>query len=295
MIEFVSKDTTEVSFQYVSSRRVTERQIIEFLKENGFARQELILTQQKKRSQICIYVNRAFRVKKILAAFKKTKHLEVQILIRRLAYADWAEKWKEDYQIQPLGRRFVVVPTWRREEYSSKKIRGQPVWIDPLSAFGSGEHETTQLMTRMIEVLRGRFDSFLDIGTGTGILSIVAAHCGAKKIVGFDRDKPSVGCAQMNFEANQVSPRSVRFVCSELARLRGAEKFDLVAANVNSNILEKHRHQILAAARPGGWVLVSGILRQTYASFRAVFDGKNLEQVKVLRGRQWVAVLFRKT
>ena len=235
------------------------------------------------------------RARKISAQFKKHPVPGASFSQRRLTYESWAEKWKDDYQIQNLGKRFVIVPAWRKAEYAkTKEARRIPVWIDPLSAFGSGGHETTRLIVRVLEGFKGRFQSFLDVGVGTGILSVVAAHLGASSILGFDNDKPSAQCAELNFLENGFTRDRGDFKCIELAKFKLKSKFDIVCANINSHILENYRTQIVGAAKPGGWVLVSGILHQTYDSFREAFDGKDLRCLKILRGRRWVAVLYRK-
>jgi ribosomal protein L11 methyltransferase len=235
------------------------------------------------------------KAKRLRVTFKKQPIPQVRFSERRLAYRDWAEKWKEDYQIQNLGKLFVIVPVWRKREYQPNQFdRRIPIWMEPLSAFGSGEHETTRLVVRLIETIKSQFVSFLDVGTGTGILSIAAAYCGARQIVGFDHDKPSVDCAKFNFHKNISNEIAAQFIGAELARFKSKVKFDLVGANINSHILENYRKQIVGAARKGGWVLVSGILNQTYASFREAFDGKDLRCLKVLRGRRWVAILYKK-
>jgi len=269
--------------------------LIEQIKNLGVPRAQIVETEKNGRPQILLYFSTSHRAAVFVKSYQKNKARSVVIRCRKIAYADWAEKWKEDYKIQTIGRRFVVIPAWRKKEYISEKYPKRiPVYIDPLSAFGSGEHETTRLVTRMMETLRGRFDSFLDVGTGTGILSVFAAHFGARVIEGFDSDKPSVECARINFKRNLKKTISAEFRCLELARLKKTKKFDLVAANINSHILENYRAEIVSSARKGGWVLVSGILRQTYDSFREAFDGKDLRVIKILRGRRWVSVLYRK-
>ena len=269
--------------------------IIQFLKTSRFLRSEMIETCEGRLRQIRVYVADLKRVRFIEKAFKKAELIHASFSFRRFKQHEWADKWKEDFHIQTLGKSFVVVPVWREKEFNPKKFKKRtPLWMDPLSAFGSGEHETTQLIIRQLELLRNRFQSFLDMGTGTGLLSIAAVHCGASHILGFDRDKPSAACAQYNFRKNGFTKKQGEFIRAELSGFQASKKFDLVCANINSHILENYRREIVRAARTGGWVLVSGILKQTYASFREAFDGVDLRCLKVLKGRRWVSVLYRK-
>ncbi len=288
-------NTTESIFSYLPGKKTAKDSTVDFLKQSGFLMQEIIQTREGKWEQVRVYSTGSARARRLKTLFYREKIPKVLFSERTLAYKEWAEKWKEDYKIQPLGKTLVIVPAWRINEFNPAEfLKRIPVWIDPLSAFGSGEHETTRLVVRLIENLRNRFVSFLDVGAGTGILSIAAAHCGARKVTGFDNDKPSAECAQFNFHQNNILGTEASFFCAELAQFKPRLKFDLVCANINSHILENYRKQIVAAAKKGGWVLVSGILHQTYDSFREAFDGKNLRCLKVLRGRRWVAVLFRK-
>lgn len=270
--------------------------LVQFLKQQGFERSEIIETSQKNLHSVRVYLpGKAHRLEKIRIALELQGYSRVKFSCRSMKLSDWADKWKEDYVIQTLGRQFVLVPSWRKNEFKEKDYKKRiPILMDPQSAFGSGEHETTRLIVKMLEKLSGKFKSFIDVGTGTGILSIVAAHLSAERILAFDCDKPSVKCADFNFRRNVSKSILASFKCWELARFKSMRKFDLVCANINSHILERHRRQIVTAAKKGGYVLVSGILHQTYKSFRDAFDGKDLRCMKVLKGRRWVAVLFRK-
>lgn len=282
-------------FSYSPRNQKIEIQIIDFLKKFGFSRQDLIQTKEGRFEQVRVYLSSSTKAQALAKTFEKENLRAISFTQRYLAYKDWAEKWKKDYKIQNLGRSFLIVPAWRVRELKKKQIaKRKPVFIDPLSAFGSGEHETTRLVVRLMELLCGKFDSFIDMGTGTGILSIVAVYCGAKKVLGFDNDRHAVNCARHNFKLNKIENKTTHFLGVELARFRPKERVDLVCANINSHILEKYRKQIVGSAQPGGWVLVSGILHQTYESFRQEFDAADLRCVKVLRGRRWVAILYKK-
>lgn len=290
-----ARDSIECIFSFLPKYSFCETTIIQFLKQFGFERQDVVQTREGRFEQVRVYTSDLKRAQRLNSYFQKNIIQNVLYEQRRLAYKDWADKWKEDYQIQTMGQSFVVIPSWRNNEFKSKKFKGRiPIWIDPQSAFGSGEHETTRLIVRLMEMKKNRFDSFIDIGTGTGILSIIAAHCGANRIVGFDSDKPSAACARFNFNLNGLAHKNAHFFCAELAQSKTSDRFDLVCANINSRILESHRSPIVSAAKKGGWVLVSGILKQTYDSFREAFDGKDLRCLKVLRGRRWIALLYKK-
>jgi len=146
-------------------------------------------------------------------------------------------------------------------------------------------------MTRLLESLAGKIGSFLDIGCGTGILSLVAAKLGAGKIMGYDNDRPSALVAGKNFRMNQC--KNGTFFCAQLKRSKVSGHFDTVGANLLSKSLLEHRSRIIARVRPGGYLLVSGVAFRNFAAFKRGFSGLPLRCLKVLRGRRWVAVLYK--
>jgi ribosomal protein L11 methyltransferase len=185
----------------------------------------------------------------------------------------------------------MIVPVWESRKFKPGSRR-MPVFLEPGSAFGSGYHETTRLITRLLESLEGKIGSFLDIGCGTGILSVAAAKLGAGRITGYDNDRPSALVAGENFRRNQCEDGT--FFCAQLKRSKVRGHFDTVGANLLSKALLEHRARIVARVRPGGFLLVSGIALQNFASFKRGFSGAPLRCLKVLRGHRWVAVLYKK-
>ncbi len=208
--------------------------------------------------------------------------------IKSLRKRDWFDKWKRDYHIKPLGAKFMIVPAWEKNKF--KPGRRKPLFLEPGSAFGSGYHETTRLMTRLLETLPRKPWSFLDVGCGTGILSVAAAKLGASKIVGFDNDRPSALVAAKNFRSNGC--KGGTFFCAQLKSLKVRETFDVVGANLLSRVLLELRRELFARVRPGGRLFVSGIAVQNFPSFKKGFRMAGLRCVKILRGRRWVAAHY---
>lgn len=269
-------------------------------KEKASARELLLSCRIPERSLVFSDYKGAFRVscytrsgKKVREVKKKYKGLEgpaYTLKIKKLGRHDWFDKWKRDYHIRPLGAKFMIVPFWERRKFTPG--RRIPVILEPGSAFGSGYHETTRLMTRILELLAGKIGSFLDIGCGTGILSVVASKLGSGKITGYDNDRPSALVARKNFRTNQC--KNGTFFCAQLKRSKVSGYFDTVGANLLSKALLEHRAKIVARVRPGGSLLVSGIALQNFAAFKRGFSGVPLKCLKVLRGHRWVAVLYKK-
>ncbi len=208
--------------------------------------------------------------------------------VRRLGKRDWLLRWQDYFHAMPLGRRFTVVPVWERKNSAARTA----IYLDPCGAFGSGAHETTRLMVAMMETLAGRFKSFLDIGTGTGILAVVARKLGAATVTGLDLDGPSVSAAKKNFRQNNEA--GGHFVCADILAFKRRVFYDLVAANFISADLIRCRRAIVAHVEKGGWLLVSGISLKNLPGFLRDFRPPSFHRVRILRSRSWAAVLYQR-
>jgi ribosomal protein L11 methyltransferase len=167
---------------------------------------------------------------------------------------DWNESWKKGFQPIDVGTLFAVLPPWECEHDGRINLV-----IDPAMAFGTGHHETTRscllLMERYFDL--GRRESFLDVGTGTGILAIAAAKLGYRRVVGVDTDILAVDAARLNIGLNHVPGVDIREgIISDLS-----ETFDFITANIISGVLILLAPAISAHLRPGGISVLSGILK----------------------------------
>ena len=250
----------------------------------------LITSDYKGAFRLACYTRSAKKVREARDRYRKGGARPFALQIKTLKRADWFDKWKRDYHMKPLGTKFMIVPAWERGKF--KPARRMPIFLEPGSAFGSGYHETTRLMTRLLESIEGKIGSFLDVGCGTGILSVAAAKLGAAKIVGFDNDRPSALVAAKNFRANGCDGGA--FFCAQLKSLKVTEHFDTVGANLLSKVLLELRSEIARRVRPGGLLLVSGIALQNFPAFKRGFSCKELKCLKILRGHRWAAVLYKK-
>lgn len=250
----------------------------------------LVASDYKGVFRLCCFLYSSKKVAEIRRQHRSSGKRPLKLKIKKLKRCDWFDKWKKDYHIRSIGTKFMIVPAWEREKF--KLGKRFPVFLEPGSAFGSGYHETTRLMTRLLELLEGKIQSFLDIGCGTGILSVIASKLGADKIIGFDNDRPSAVVAGENFHSNGCEGGT--FFCAQLKNSRITGYFDAVGANLLSKSLLEHRQRILARARSGGYLLVSGIALQNLISFKREFSRAGLRCLKTLRGRKWVALLYKK-
>jgi ribosomal protein L11 methyltransferase len=147
-------------------------------------------------------------------------------------------------------------------------------------------------IAEFIEKKQGLFEDFFDIGTGTGILSMVAGLYGAKKIWAVDISKESVETAQRNFASNNC--RVDYLAMTDLKQMRKKHQFDFVAANLLSEDLISMRNKIIGYVKKGKYLAVSGISVDNYGLFRKRFDKGGLRCLRVRKSDGWAAVLYKK-
>lgn len=166
---------------------------------------------------------------------------------------DWNATWKKEFKSIDVGERFAVLPPW--EEKRTGRIN---LVIDPAMAFGTGHHETTRSCLVLMEkyLPKTSLDSFLDLGTGTGILAIAARKLGCRRVVGIDTDILAKDAAQENIVINQVP--DVEILQGSTPELH--ETFDVVAANLISGVLVLIAPALFTLLKPAGIAILSGIL-----------------------------------
>jgi ribosomal protein L11 methyltransferase len=170
---------------------------------------------------------------------------------------DWNELWERSLQPLAVGD-FIIKPSWARvpAAHSDKVV----LEIDPKMSFGTGHHESTALVLRVLPELVVSGDRVLDAGTGTGILAIAAIKLGASSAVTFDFDEWARDNAPENFGRNQVADKTEFRLGSLEAIPEGG--FDLVLANINRRVLLEMLPALAEKTRPGGHVVISGMLRE---------------------------------
>ncbi|MDD5217875.1 MAG: 50S ribosomal protein L11 methyltransferase [Candidatus Omnitrophica bacterium] len=262
----------------------------DFFFRQGVCGGEIACLSHKGRLKVCVYVKTPGRARRLKRHFAAAAIKGVKLRVKVLERDDWLDKWQKSYHIMPLGTQFTLVPQWEREKYRAG--RRIPVFLNPRSAFGSGTHETTRLVVRLMEKIGPEIKSFLDLGAGTGILSVIAQKMGASEIYGIDHDNISVQTARENFFLNQCSRAHCRK--ADLKKFHIRRRVDLVAANLLTKTLLENKARILACVKNGKWLIVSGVARKNGAAFRAGFRHPALRCRKVLQGRSWMAFLFHK-
>ena len=210
---------------------------------------------------------------------------------------DWINNWKE-YFHQFYVDDILIVPSWEevKEEDKNKMI----LHIDPGTAFGTGMHETTQLVIRQLKKYVTEDTELLDVGTGSGILGIVSLKLGAKHVLGTDLDPCAIPAVAENKEANDIPDAAFDMMIGniiddkEVQDKVGYEKYDIVAANILADVLVPLTPVIVNQMKKGGYYITSGILDvKEDVVVQAVKDA-GLNVVEVTHQGEWVSVTARK-
>ena len=215
--------------------------------------------------------------------------MDHRVLYRSLAEEDWAESWKAFFWPEKVSARFVVKPTWR--DYAARP--GEIVIdIDPGMAFGTGSHPSTALCLGMMERLLQAGDRFLDVGTGSGILMVAAAHLGATMLHGVDNDPLAVEIARQNLKRNAVAGDRWKVWSGDLAReVTGTYSF--VAANIYAAVIVNLLEHLGRVMAPGGCFICSGITADQGDTVQAALKAAGFEILAIEERETWLAMAAR--
>jgi ribosomal protein L11 methyltransferase len=213
---------------------------------------------------------------------------------RNIEDEDWMASWKQHYRPIPIGKRLLILPAWL-EPTDPTRVS---VRIDPSMAFGTGTHPTTQLCLEMVEKYTQEGVKVIDVGCGSGILSIAALKMGAKRVIAVDIDNASIRSTRENAEANGVlenlevglgSVEEVRQSCFSI------RKAPLVLANILAPVIIRLFDSGLAdLVNRDGLLVLSGILIEQASGVQAVAELKNLELVEMKQLGDWVVLVMKK-
>jgi ribosomal protein L11 methyltransferase len=256
----------------------------------GYGEGDLVSTVFKAKASIELFDEHQAKLERVKKLFGRLGLAGVKIHQRRLLPKDWLTRWKSQWKPAPLTKKLDVVPVWYQNKYKPRVGR-DTILMDTLLSFGTGLHETTRFMAQFIENKQGHFKSFLDIGTGTGILALVALKYGAKDVLGIDIGQLSVQAARDNMKANQSYFKVER---ADIKKYRSERIFDFVAANLITEDLIEHAHKIISFVKEGGLLAVSGISLDNLNKLRKAFLPLPLKCLKISKGKQWSGLLYQK-
>jgi ribosomal protein L11 methyltransferase len=205
---------------------------------------------------------------------------------------NWNRTWQKFFTPQRIGRRFLVCPPWE----TAPALKGRfLITIEPGLAFGTGTHASTRCCMELLEKAagslgRGTF-SALDVGTGSGILSVALTKLGARKVWAIDNDPVAVKVAQENLAANKAA-RNVRLSGAGLSQVR--RSFSIVVANLTAETILELSDGLARKVAPGGYLILAGILRDKARGVVHHFTGRGFKLLQRKREKEWVALLLRR-
>jgi ribosomal protein L11 methyltransferase len=200
--------------------------------------------------------------------------------------SEWKDNWKEFFKPKKVGKRIVVKPTWYDYEQEEDDL---VIEIDPGMAFGTGTHETTSLCLRLMEDYMADGDKVLDVGCGSGILSIAAALLGASSVTGVELDPAALEVAKENAALNGLE-NQIELVRGDLTE--GLDlKADVVAANLMADLVMMLSADVAKHILPGGKYISSGILVEKRDQVAAVIHDCGFDIVEIREDGMWCAIV----
>ena len=250
-----------------------------------------LLERDRTHSLIHVYIKQdsaAIESKAFLDERLNSEKIEHEITIVGVNEEDWANNWKQFYHTQHIGKRMVVSPSW--EEYEPKD--GEVLMrLDPGMAFGTGTHDTTRLCLELLEEVVDENTHILDVGTGSGILSVGGVLLGAPSALGVDIDPVAVKVANENAEINGTTGKT-EFICGDLTD-KVSGKFEIVTANIVADVIIRLLETVKNYLIKGGALIVSGIIDTRANEVEDACHKAGFKTEKRVEHGGWVAILLR--
>ena len=283
--EFLENPNRE--WDYVADELVEEKQeqttgITFFLRDNLYGREQLT------------------QIKSALQSVKETEKERdlgsLEVTMKNVAEEDWANNWKKYFKPFPVGDKIMIKPSWEELPAQTDKII---LKIDPGHIFGTGTHETTQLCMELIEKYVKKDDMVLDIGCGSGILSIASLLLDAKEADAVDIDPNAIQIAYENSDRNDIDRNRYHVKAGniledkELQASYSGKKYDLVAANIVADVIIALTKQVPDYIKDGGVFLCSGIITERKEDVLEALKAANFAVLDIKEKTSWVAIATR--
>ena len=206
--------------------------------------------------------------------------------------ADWQTSWHKHFRPIPIGKRLLITPPWITIEESKRKV----IVLEPGMAFGTGLHPTTRMCLEALEDIVQRGDNILDIGCGTGILSIASVLLGASHALAVDTDDIAVQAARENAERNHVA-EYIQIETGSLEQVKTLQtenqKTDIIVANILSHVLmDLIQFGLATYVKPMGRIILSGILTEQIEPMLNLAADADLKLIEVRSEKDWRALIF---
>ena len=222
-----------------------------------------------------------------LFLLKQDIGFDYQVDYTEMAEEDWAESWKAFFKPERVGHRLVVKPTWEVYETSPTDI---VLEIDPGMAFGTGTHPSTAMCIEMIEGYLKPGDSFLDMGTGSGILMIAAAKLGAGMLIGIDKDPVAAEIAEKNMKQNCI-PKAIYQIKTGNLIQEVEGRYNIVTVNILAEVILPLLDTLNEVAAENGIMILSGITESKKNLVHEKMAEKGILEVETRLKDSWAAIV----
>ena len=226
-------------------------------------------------------------IEKVLSELKEQNLInKYSVQFEKLENKNWNAEWEKKIKVIEVSDRIVIKPTFKEYQKKENQI---VITIDPKMSFGTGEHHTTKIMLKLIEKYISINDKVLDLGSGTGVLGIAASKLGAKNVVCLDNDEWCYINGKENVERNNV--KNVEVILGEISKIN-KDKFDLILANINKNILLDVKESIFNACSKSGKIILSGLLKTDRQEIERQYIQLGLTALQSLQKDEWIGLVF---
>jgi ribosomal protein L11 methyltransferase len=214
-----------------------------------------------------------------------------KVTISEVNEEEWATAWKKYYHPVKISEKVTIVPTW--EIYTPVSSDELIIELDPGMAFGTGTHPTTVMCIQALERSVRPGDRVIDVGTGSGVLSIAAAMLGAEDVRAYDLDEVAVTSARLNIKLNKVSDK---VTISQNNLLDGVEEntADVVIANILAEVILRFTDDVARVVKPGGIFIASGIIQQKKDQVKEGLVQSGFEITETILMEDWVAIIAKR-
>ena len=285
-----------------------QQEYSEFLEENraywDYIDEDL-QQQMQGLSQIKLYLEEdntdaLQRLKNLLAAWQ-SQHSDwgsLALSVNSLAETNWEESWKENYPPQPVGEKLLVLPYWDAENITDNRL---PIILDPGLTFGTGAHPSTQMVMEVMERTVKPGMQCLDLGSGSGILSIAALRLGAESATGVDIDPKAEDIARENSAYNGFSSPAFTALTGnvlqdkDLMNTLSGKHYDVVLVNIVADVIIGLAPVLPAFLAPDTTLICSGILDERLGDVVAALSGAGLQITEILSKEDWRCTVCRRT
>ncbi|MDD4698970.1 MAG: 50S ribosomal protein L11 methyltransferase [Oscillospiraceae bacterium] len=253
---------------------------------------EELIARDRTHAIIHIYISKDENVIETLEFLKErftSEKIEFTIDQASVKDSDWADNWKKFFKVTEIGSKLVIKPSW--EEYENKNSK-LVLNIDPGAAFGTGTHATTRMCLELLEEYVSDNKEMLDIGCGSGILSIAGALLGAKSVVGVDIDKTAIKVSRENAEINDMSDRT-KFIYGNLCDDIN-DKYDVICANIVADVIVSLLNDIEKYMNDNAVFLCSGIIDIRESDVIEALNNKGFKILEIRNMDNWRAIAAKK-